>query len=296
MRRPSPFRIALAAAAMFGSFAAVSREPRPAAAQVLSGFDVFRMNCDGCHELPDPEDPIRTRKQWEEILTRMVKVRGATLDAQEFAAVLNYLDSFNRPKREIAWVEAPARSRQVIFQPADAGKLPPEWVDLMVGGEEPVPWAVQKDATGKLAYIQPLKPAAENQIPLLIDNSGILQNGAVSTRLQIVSGTGSVGAGVVFGFRSPQSFYGVRLGPRDVILYEVQAERALLGRSPNPTPLRQWQALTVEISGRSVRVLLNGKPLPELARSLPAYRGGRVGLHTQGNTVALFDRWQVQVK
>ena len=36
--------------------------------------------------------------------------------------------------------------------------------------------------------------------------------------------------------------------------------------------------------------------LPALSRKLEAYRGGRAGLQTQGDTLALFDQWQVAVK
>jgi hypothetical protein len=270
--------------------------PRPADSQALSGFDLFRSNCDGCHELYDPEEPKRTRQQWDAILTRMVKVRGATLNQQEFQAVLNYLDSFNRPRREINWVETPAKARKAVFTAADAGKLPAEWVDLTVGGDAQVPWAVQADPASKALYLSPLKSAGEGEFPVLIDNSGIVESGGVSVRAQLVSGK-SVGAGVVFGFRNPQSYFGVRLSPRDVILYEVQGgQRALLARSPMAVPLKQWHTLGVEIAGKQVKVSLNGKPVPELGRTLAAYRGGRLGVHTQADTVALFDQWAVSVR
>src|SRR3954465_9712576 len=100
-----PLAIISGAAALGGLLIAIAVSPRPAHAQVLSGFDLFRTNCEGCHELPDPEDTKHSRKDWEAILTRMVKQRGATLNDREFQAVLNYVDSFNRPKREIQWVE-----------------------------------------------------------------------------------------------------------------------------------------------------------------------------------------------
>src|SRR5436853_7917709 len=105
-----PVRIAAGALLLGGIVTGVALLPRAAPAQVLSGYDIYRSHCDGCHELYDPEDPKRTRQQWQDILTRMVKVRGATLNQQEFTAVLNYVDSFNRPHREIQWLEAPAKA------------------------------------------------------------------------------------------------------------------------------------------------------------------------------------------
>src|SRR5205814_785952 len=96
MGMKQPLRIAAGAFVLGGLMAGAALLPRPARAQVLSGYDIYRTHCDGCHELYDPEDPKRTRKEWETILTRMVKVRGATLNPQEVTAVLNYVDSFNR--------------------------------------------------------------------------------------------------------------------------------------------------------------------------------------------------------
>lgn len=297
MKQPAPMGVAAATLLLAGALLGTVLAPKPAPAQILSGFDVYRSNCGGCHELYDPEDPKRTRQQWDDVLKRMVKVRGATLTPQEYTAVLNYLDSFNRPKREIQWVESPAKSRKAALDPKLTGKLPAEWVDLTVGADAQVPWAIQADAAGKEAYLSPLKAAGENQLPLLIDNTGIVKDGAATVRTQIVSGKGSVGAGVVFGFRNPQSFYGVRIGPRDVVLYQVQGgERALLARGVMATPMKKWQVLGVDVSGKSVTVSVNGKPVPGMTKSLDAYQGGRMGIHTQGDTVALFDQWQITVK
>jgi hypothetical protein len=278
--------------ALLGGLAA----PRPAPAQ-LSGADLFRANCDGCHELPDPEEPKRSRQQWETIVIRMVKVRGATLNATEQKAVLNYLDSFNREPRQIKWLDAAAKPHKATFAAADAGKLPADWVDLTTGGDTEVPWAVQVDPSTKAAFVTPLKPASEREYPALIDNTGVLNDGTLTTRTQIVSGKTSPGAGILFGFRSPQSYYGARISDRDVVLYECEGgRRALLARMPVAIPLKQWHTLSVELAAKSVKISLDGKPLPSITRALPAYRGGRTGLHTQADTVALFDQWQVDVK
>lgn len=297
MRQRILARLAVGTMALGGLLAGVALTPRPAPAQVLSGFDVYRTNCDGCHELYDPEDPKRTRKEWETIMNRMVKQRGATLTTQEFSAVLNYLDSFNRPRREIQWVEVPAKSHKAVLNPADDGKLPADWVDLTLGADAQVPWAVQGNAMAKTAFLTPLKAAPEGQFPALIDNTGLVQNGSATVRVQMISGKGAIGAGLLFGFRNPQSFYGVRVSPRDIVLYQVQGgERALLARATSSLPLKQWQTLGVDVTGTEVKVLLNGKPVPELTRQLASYKGGRMGIHTQGDTAALFDAWQVTVK
>lgn len=267
-----------------------------APAQVVSGFDVFRSNCGGCHELYDPENPVRTREQWDEILTRMVQLRGATLSKPEHAAVLSYLDSFNRPKGENVWVEAPARSHALALAPADVGKLPSPWVELTPGADRPVPWAVQGDPAAKAFYLSPLKTVAQERVTAIIDNSGFVESGSVVTRLQVVSGRGAVGAGIVFGYVGPQSFYTVRLSPSGVALYEARGgPPAPLARTEMPLAQKQWHVLRADLAGGEVKISVDGKPVPELSRALPGYRAGRVGLHTHGDTVAVFDQWEVTV-
>lgn len=295
--KATPSRILALGALAAATTTLAALTARPAPAQALSGFDLYRSNCDGCHELYDPEDPKRTRKEWEAILNRMVKERGATLNAQQFSAVLNYLDSFNRPKREIKWVEAPAKSRKAVFAAADAGKLPVEWVDQVVGADAEVPWAVSVDPVTKAAAVGPLKGAGENQFPLLIDNTGLIQDGSIQARMQIISGKGRVGAGVIFGFRNSQSYYGCRISPTDVVLYEVQGgRRALLARAAMALPNKKWHSLGIDVTGKEVKVSVDGAPQPSLTRTLPGYQGGRAGLHTQGDTAALFDQWSITVR
>lgn len=292
-----PAKLAAGVFAFCGVVTAIALTPRPAPAQALSGFDVYRTHCGGCHELYDPEDPKRSRKDWETIVNRMIKERGATLDKQEITAVINYLDSFNRPPRNILWLDQPAKSRKAVFTAPDAGKLPNEWVDLTLGTDQLIPWAVQADPGGKAFYLSPLKTAGENQYPALIDNTGVVKDGSASARVQIVSGKNPVGAGILFGYRNTQAFFGVRISPRDVVLYEVNGgQRALLARAPMSLANKQWHQLGVSVAGKQVTVTVDGKPVGAMTRTLNGYQGGRLGIHTQGDTVALFDQWQIDVK
>jgi hypothetical protein len=270
--------------------------PAPAPAQALSGLDLFRSRCDGCHELPEPDSPKRGRQAWDELLTRMIRVRGAVVSPSEKQSLLNFLDSFNREPREIRWLEEPATSRKAVFLPTDVGKLPAEWVDLTIGSDDAIPWAVQAEANGKQPFLTPLKPAPDTQFPVLIHNLGIVKNGTASARIQLLAGK-SAGAGIIFGYRSPQAFFGARISARDVVLYEMQnGQRALRARAGLALPPKQWHTLAVSISGQGIEVSVNGKTIPELRRTLDSYRGGKVGLHTQGDTVARIDQWELAVR
>ena len=52
----------------------------------------------------------------------------------------------------------------------------------------------------------------------------------------------------------------------------------------------------VTLMDMQAKVSVDGTPQPALTRTLAAYQGGRTGVHTQGDTVALFDQWQITVK
>src|SRR5262249_20301808 len=158
------------------------------AAQAVSGLDVFRTNCDGCHDLPDPERPKRARAEWEAVLQKMVKEKGASLNKQEFAAVLDYLDSFNVVHRAVAWNDKPAAAHRFNFDTAQAGAAPDPWVNLTIGGPGEYPWSLQRDPAGKGGLLTPRAPAAEGQTQLLIDNSGVLTAGTITTRLRVPAG------------------------------------------------------------------------------------------------------------
>lgn len=281
----------LSAAAL--SAACWAQTPQEAAPPVVSGFDIYREACESCHELYDPESPKHTRAEWNVILDRMLD-RGAVLNGHEYVAVLNYLDSFNRPKREIRWNDAPAKSRTALFAVADRGKLPSEWVDMTLGGSTPAPWAVQANGADKSAYLQPLKTVPEGQFPAAIDNTGIVKNGSFFTRAQLLSGRGSVGVGMIFGFRDAQNYFSVRVGTREVALYEVRdGQQAVRARTTATISRREWQTVEVSVEGQQAHVSLNGKPLPELSVTLEGHSGGRGGLHTQGDTIAVFDQWRL---
>lgn len=269
----------------------------PAPAQVLSGYDLFRMHCDGCHDLPDPENPRRTREQWQQVLKEMVEVRGATLSPREMTAVLNFLDSFNQPRREIEWVETPAPAISLLFRPQQAGPLPESWVPLIPRSNNVTPWAVQTDATGRLAFLAPSRPAAAGEQSLLLDNRGIVTNGTIATRLRLASGK-QPAAGIVFGFRNEQRYFGARIGapgPTGLLLYEIDPDgQALLGRVATSARVGDWVTLSLTLAAKEATIAVDGKPA--LRRPVERYRGGHVGLATFGDTIAWFDRWSVAVR
>src|SRR5262245_6554183 len=144
--------------------------PAAPGVQGMSGLDVFRTNCDGCHDLPDPERPKRTRAEWEAVLQKMVKEKGASLNKQEFAAVLDYLDGFNAVRRVVAWNDKPAATHRFAFDTAQPGPAPDPWVNQTVGAPGDTPWVLERDAAGKGCTLVPRAGVGEGQTQLLLDN------------------------------------------------------------------------------------------------------------------------------
>src|SRR5205085_3888475 len=122
---------------------------------------------------------------------------GATLNEKEFAAVLDYLDSFNQPHRETAWNDAPAASHRAELSAAQVGKLPSPWVAAGGGSGAAAGGNVQRDANGKSFFLAPDHPAPAGQQQVLIDNSGLLSAGTVAARVRLPAAGG--GAGIVVG-------------------------------------------------------------------------------------------------
>src|SRR5439155_20058047 len=136
----------------------------------------------------------------------------------------------------------PAPADRFAFDAAPAGPAPDPWITQTIGAPGESPWTLQRDPAGKSGFLLPRAGVAEGQTQILLDNSGILTAGTITTRLRIPAGKGAGGAGIVFGFRSPLSFFGLRLNPvaKELILYDVdQGERALLGRAPLALPAGQ---------------------------------------------------------
>lgn len=281
-------------AAVLAALAAAALLALPVSGQALAGADLFKANCGGCHELPDPEQMPRAREEWERLVKQMIE-RGATLNPREARAVVDYLDGFNRAARRIQWNRQPAASHTLRLSDTDA-RIWDKWVDLVTGGDARIEWQVRPASPGS-ALLQPERAPASLEIPLFVDNSGTFSDGSLQARLQLTGGSATGGGGILFGFRDPQNFFGIRMSSRDLILFEVRSgQRALLGRTPMAIPLKQWHDLRATISARQLTVTLDEKPLANLSRQLDQYRGGLTGLLVQGEASAAFETWSVSVK
>lgn len=281
-----------------GALAALG--PFSAFAQVNNGYFVLQNNCKGCHPLSitDPEIKKRPRKEWDKILTRMIKERGASLNKREYALLLDYLDSFNYLPKEINWVTGPARSHQVTFSAKQMPQVPQPLVAQTSGTGKVTPWIMGQDLKAKSLFVAPSRPAKDGQYPMLIDNSGMVKDGAVSVKMRIDAGKGRLGAGLVIGYLGPSSYFGVRISPtsNDLVLYRVTPDaRSLLARVRLKVDVDAWHTLAIQVKGGEATVTFNGQKMAQMSRPLPNYRAGHVGFGTQGVTMAQFDGWSVQV-
>jgi hypothetical protein len=52
---------------------------------------LFESKCSGCHSTQRPKSKKKTREGWEETVTRMIKVKGASINDEEAVLIIDYL-------------------------------------------------------------------------------------------------------------------------------------------------------------------------------------------------------------
>ena len=52
---------------------------------------LFESKCSRCHSTQKPTSKKRTREGWEETVTRMIKVKGASINDEEAEIIIDYL-------------------------------------------------------------------------------------------------------------------------------------------------------------------------------------------------------------
>lgn len=191
-------------------------------------------------------------------------------------------------------------------------------------GPAPV-WSVAIDKPGPDGSVARVSAPAfrPDRFALLVDRADQGHNLDVRVRFRIDSGKISPAVGIVFGFSDPNNYTVLRCNQTlgDLALIQiagpnhttVQQTPLVLPSAPlppapasstapvavaappaslAPTPLAGgWHTLRLLVKNGQVRGWLDMQK--RINTTLPGYNGGKVGLWTQGNTVASFHDWTV---
>ncbi|MBV9850865.1 MAG: hypothetical protein JO250_14425, partial [Armatimonadetes bacterium] len=214
------------------------------------------------------------------------------------------------------WPFAPATTRVFNFEAPNALA---GFSMIAAGTAGPAPvWRLTPEGAspdGTVALVRLTKPAP-TRFALLMDRQDQARNLDVRVRFRIQGGRVSPAVGIVFGFTGPKTYdvlaYNEARGdlslikiaePTHTTLQQTPvnlpmggvgaATAAVVTPAPAPVAKSGWHTLHLLVKDGQIRGWLDMNK--RINTQDPAYQGGKVGLWAQGDTVAAFDDWTVDI-
>jgi len=169
------------------------------------------------------------------------------------------------------------------------GALPAGWRSGVTGRGSTI-WAVEADATAP-SKPNVLKQSGSGTFPWCVRTDASLPDGYVEVKFKPISGSEDQAGGVVWRFKDGDNYYVARANALEdnVSLYYTQnGSRKTVKYVDAPVPRNTWHTLRVEFSGKSIRVILDGKSYIEMEDDHITGTGA-VGVWTKADSVTLFD-------
>lgn len=292
---------------------------------------LYTEKCSACHNLTGVHDPLvngYSAQEWRRTVNRMMRKQDSNISVTDATYIANYLASIapKRGKRGPAdpwgtddldvWTVAPTSTRVFNFEkgnsttsliPEEAGAKGPAAAWHTVAGEGP---------DGTIMKVTPVKPSP-GRFSMLLDKQDTGRNLDVKVRFQIKAGTVSPAVGIVFGQSDSKHYDLLRFDaqhktlsllkidePTHTVLQTTPFDQPSPAAPPNAVaPAKTAAAVNPTGPGwHSLRLLVNNGQIrgwidmnKRVNISDPSYTGGKVGLWTQGDTVAVFDDWTVDI-
>jgi len=177
----------------------------------------------------------------------------------------------------------------ISFDQDNPGALSPGWRAGVTGRGSPL-WTVEADASAP-SKPNVLKQSGSGTFPWCVRTGASFADGHVEVKFKPVSGREDQAGGVVWRFKDGDNYYVARANALEdnVSLYYTQNGRRNTLKYVNAlVPRNTWHTLRVEFSGKSIRVIFNGKLYIELEDDHIA-GAGAVGVWTKADSVTLFD-------
>ena len=306
--------------------------PKTDAASTAASKALYGEKCSACHNLPDPVEKSYTRAQWQRTVNQMLTKYKASdsISPPQAAQIVDYLAAF-APKAAVlngggrggknrntdpwatdvadVWTEAPSATQVFNFEAVSPLS---SFSALGAGTPGPAPlWSVGSDkaakasannssANGTVARVS-APEARPDRFALLLDKSGSGHDLDTRVRFRIDAGKASPAVGLVIGCTDPKHYTVLRCNQTlgDLALIQISEpthttlQQTPLALPPAPAaPLAPgWHTLRVLVHNGEVRGWLDMQK--RISVTLPGYTGGKVGLWSQGSTVASFDDWTV---
>lgn len=177
----------------------------------------------------------------------------------------------------------------ISFDQEARGVLPTGWRAGVTGHGSPK-WLVDTDPTAP-SKPNVLKQSGSGTFPWCVKPDISLTDGHVEVKFKPIAGHEDQAGGLVWRWKDGDNYYVARANAleNNVSLYYTQnGRRNTLSYVDAPVPRNTWHALRVEFSGKSIRVILDGKPYIEMEDD-HITGAGAVGVWTKADSVTLFD-------
>ena len=175
------------------------------------------------------------------------------------------------------------------FDSVKSGTLPEGWTCGVTGKGSPI-WKVEADAT---APSQPnvLKQSGSGTFPWCVNQSARITDGFVEVKFKPIAGREDQAGGLIWRFKDANTYYLARANAleNNVSLYHVEkGQRITIKYVSAPVATKQWHALRVEFSGKTINVIFDGTRYVGLKNDRIA-GSGAVGVWTKADSVTAFD-------
>ena len=191
---------------------------------------------------------------------------------------------------------SPAFAESDTFDNAIVGAPPADWTCGVTGRGSPK-WAIEADASAP-SKPNVLKQSGRGTFPWCVKKSASVENGFVEVKFKPLKGREDQAGGLVWRWKDGDNYYVARANALEdnvSLYYTEKGNRITIKYVDAPVPRDQWHTLRVEFSGKSIKVLLDGKSYITLEDSHVS-GAGAVGVWTKADSVTAFDDFSFDTK
>jgi DNA-binding beta-propeller fold protein YncE len=198
------------------------------------------------------------------------------------------------------------RADTINFGSDTPGTVPKGWSVFMTHPGGAPKWEVVADKTApsKKPYVvgQTSQSPDDNRFPLLIYDNSNVKDGEVSVSFKPISGKIDQGAGVVWRYQNPDTYYIARCNALEdnCVLYKVEKSQRIplppVGQPlntygiPHHVPTGVWSTLRVTFKDSLFSVYVNGERIFDVDDKTFT-EAGKVGLWTKSDSAMYFDNF-----
>lgn len=175
------------------------------------------------------------------------------------------------------------------FDKYKPGAAPDGWTCGVTGRGTPR-WTVENDSTAPSAP-NVLRQSASGTFPWCVKEGASLADGFVEVRFKPEKGGEDQAGGLVWRWKNGDSYYVARANALEnnvSLYYTANGRRNTIKYVDAPVPGNRWHTLRVELAGKRIKVLLDGKPYIEQEDDHIG-GAGKVGVWTKADSVTAFD-------